>query len=73
MATGKAKLCSPLPGADMNLGEALVAIGIWMERFSIGRNAMEVLLPLIDKFISDRELHFPTTLHQFNSLLGLYN
>ena len=55
-------------GTDMTMGEALVALGIWMERFSVGRNAMEVLLPLIERFISNKSIRFPTSMHLFNSV-----
>ena len=60
-------------GTDMTMGEALVALGIWMERFSVGRNAMEVLLPLIERFISNKSIRFPTSMHLFNSVMGLHN
>ena len=36
------------------VGEVLVGLGIWMDRFSVGKNAMEVLLQLIrSKLLGD--------------------
>ena len=55
------------------VGEVLVGLGIWMDRFSVGKNAMEVLLQLIrSKLLGELSHNFPSTLHQFNSALGLH-
>ena len=57
---------------DVTVIEAVVALGIWMERFNIGRNAMEVLLQLIsNKILGGLTVSFPKTHYLFKQTLGI--
>ena len=54
------------------MGEAIVALGLWMDRHAVGRNAMESLLGIISsKLLGTLSPNFPSTVHQLKSALGL--
>jgi hypothetical protein len=59
-------------GVGTTMGEAIVALGLWMDRHAVGRNAMESLLGIISsKLLGSLCPAFPSSMFLLQSALGL--